>query len=181
LKNIGLPSRDEYKKRLIDKIENVVTRMRWKAHFYLHEQNAKEQYKFGLKSKTAPPFIHEMKAFEDDLVNMMENIQFRNVSDKFLNNLDNDLKKVKTSPNVFVFADKTKNVYETTPENYNIIVKDNVTKTYKLTDNEVIEEINFELSQITDNLSVSDRIETMESKEAFVKLKDHKENFDHPG
>jgi hypothetical protein len=34
------------------------------------------------KSKTAPPFIHEMKAFEDDLVNMMENIQFRNVSDK---------------------------------------------------------------------------------------------------
>jgi hypothetical protein len=32
-----------------------------------------------------------MKAFEDDLVNMMENIQFRNVSDKFLNNLDNDL------------------------------------------------------------------------------------------
>ena len=41
-----------------------------------------------------------MKAFEDDLVNMMENIQFRNVSDKFLYNLDNDLKKVKTSPNV---------------------------------------------------------------------------------
>jgi hypothetical protein len=45
---------------------------------------------------------------------------------------------------VFVFADKTKNVYETTPENYNKIVKDNVTKTYKLTYNEVIEEINFE-------------------------------------
>jgi D-hexose-6-phosphate mutarotase len=80
-----------------------------------------------------------VKAFEDDLVNKMENIQFRNVSDKFLNNLDNDLKKVKTSPNVFVFADKTKNVYETTPENYNKIVKDNVTKTYKLTDNGVIE------------------------------------------
>jgi hypothetical protein len=57
-------------------------------------------------------------------------------------------------------------------------VKDNVTKTYKLTDNYVIEEINFELSQITDNLSVSDRIETMALKEAFVTLKDHKENFE---
>ena len=100
------------------------------------------------------------------------------MSDKFLNNVDNDLKKVKTSPNVFVFADETKNVYETTPENYNKIVKDNVTKTYKLTDNDVIEEINFELSQITDNLSVSDRIETLASKEAFVTLKDHKENFE---
>ena len=109
---------------------------------------------------------------------MMENIQFRNVSDECLNNLDNDLNKVKTSPNVFVFADKTKNVYETTPENYNKIVKDNVTKTYKLIDNDVIEEINFELSQITNNLSVSDRIETMASKDAFVTLKDHKENFE---
>ena len=57
-------------------------------------------------------------------------------------------------------------------------MKDNVTKTYKLTDNDVIEEINFELSQITDNLSVSDRIETMASKDAFVTLKDHKENFE---
>jgi hypothetical protein len=57
-------------------------------------------------------------------------------------------------------------------------VKDNVTKTYKLTDNDVIEEINFELSQITDNLLVSDRIEAMASKEAFVTLKDHKENFE---
>jgi hypothetical protein len=53
-----------------------------------------------------------------------------------------------------------------------------VTKTYKLTDNDVIEEINFELSQITDNLSVSDRIETMASKEAFVTLKNDKENFE---
>ena len=64
-----------------------------------------------------------------------------------------------------------------TTENYNKIVKDNVTKTYKLTDNEVIEEINFELRQITDNLSVSDRMETMASKEAFVTLKDQKEIY----
>jgi hypothetical protein len=65
----------------------------------------------------------------------MENIQFRNVSDKFLTILDNDLKKMKTLPNVLVLADKTKNVYETTPKNNSKIVKENVTKTYKLTEN----------------------------------------------
>ena len=54
LKNIGLPTRDEYKKKLVDKIENVVSRMRWKAHFYLNDPNAKEQYKFGLKSTKSP-------------------------------------------------------------------------------------------------------------------------------
>ena len=100
MKNIGLPTRDEYKRKLIDKIENVVSRMRWKAHFYLHEPNAKNQSKFGLKSKNAPPIIKEMKNFEDDLVTMMENIEFRNVSSQFLSNLDNDLKKIKSSENV---------------------------------------------------------------------------------
>ena len=104
--------------------------MRWKAHFYLNDPNAKEQYKFGLKSTKSPSIIHEMKAFEDDLAHMMENIQFRNVSNPFLNEMDNDLKKIKSSPNIFVFADKTRNIYETSAENYNKILKENVTKSY---------------------------------------------------
>ena len=54
---------------------------------------------------------------EEDLINMMENIQFRKVTETFLDNLDNDLKKVKSSPNVFVFAHKTRNVYETSADN----------------------------------------------------------------
>ena len=69
----------------IDKVENVVSRMRWKAHFFLHETNATEQYKFGLKSKNSPPDINEMKSFEEDLIELMENIKFRKVSDTFLN------------------------------------------------------------------------------------------------
>ena len=177
LKNIGLPTRDEYKKKLVDKIENVVSRMRWKAHFYLNDPNAKEQYKFGLKSTKSPSIIHEMKAFEDDLAHMMENIQFRNVSNPFLNEMDNDLKKIKSSPNIFVFADKTRNIYETSAENYNKILKENVTKSYKVSTNDVLEDINSDLSEIANDLSVSDRIETMAPKNAFVTVKDHKENF----
>ena len=71
-----------------------------------------------------------MKSFEEDLIDLMENIKFRKVTDTFLNNLSKDLKKVKSSPNVFLFADKTRNVYEASPENYNKILKENVTKTY---------------------------------------------------
>ena len=80
LKIIGLPSQDFYRKRLIDKVENVVNRMRWKSYFFLHEPNATAEYKFGLKSKKSPPVVIEMKAFEEDLINMMENIQFRKVT-----------------------------------------------------------------------------------------------------
>ena len=119
-----------------------------------------------------------MKNFEDDLVTMMENIEFRNVSNQFLSNLDNDLKKIKSSQNVYIFADKTKNIYESSPENYNKIVKENVTKTYKLAEHDVLEDINFELQQITTDLSIGDRIDTMASKGAFITIRDHKENFE---
>ena len=87
------------------------------------------------------------------------------------------IKKIKSSQNVYILADKTKNIYESSPENYNKIVKENVTKTYKLAEHDVLEDINFELQQIANNLSIGDRIETMTSKEAFTTIKDHKENF----
>ena len=120
--------------------------------------------------------IYEI-TFEDDLAHMMENIQFRNVSNPFLNEMDNDLKKIKSSPNIFVFADKTRNMYETSAENYNKILKENVTKSYKVSTNDVLEDINSDLSEIANDLTISDRIETMAPKNAFVTVKDHKENF----
>ena len=59
LKNIPVPSTKDYKLKLIDKIENVIKRMRWKAHFFVNgntgknnDQNIKET--FGFKSKIYP-------------------------------------------------------------------------------------------------------------------------------
>ena len=118
-----------------------------------------------------------LRKAEDDLAIMMENIQFRKVSNEFLDNLNNDLRKVKSSPNVFVFADKTRNVYETSPENYRKIVTENITKTYKIAEHGVLDDINNDLKHIADELSISDRIETMAPKDAFITFKDHKENF----
>ena len=42
LKNIPVPSRTSYKLQLIDKIESVITRMCWKAHFFLHNNEKKQ-------------------------------------------------------------------------------------------------------------------------------------------
>ena len=42
LKNIPIPSRDNYLRNLIEKVESVLKRMRWKAHFFLKgEKNQK--------------------------------------------------------------------------------------------------------------------------------------------
>ena len=54
-----------------------------------------------------------MKSFENDVINVIVNIKFRNTENQFQISLANDLKKINSSPNIFVFADKTRNIYET--------------------------------------------------------------------
>ena len=85
-----------------------------------------------------------MKRFEQDLVRMNENIEFRKVNDKFLTTLDNDLQKIKSSPNVYMFADKSRNIYESPPDVYDKILKESITKTYKLGSDNMIDNINYE-------------------------------------
>jgi hypothetical protein len=118
-----------------------------------------------------------MKAFEEDVIHLVSNVKFRKISDPFLNNIPRDMEKVNSSGNVLIFADKTRNVYEGAPEAYNKLLTDNITKTYKLGSDDITDDINVELKKITSNLSIADRVDTMARRNAFVTLKDHKENF----
>ena len=51
-----------------------------------------------------------MQYFEKDLLDMIKSLQFRNVQDEFQKKMKHDALKIKSSPNVFVFADKTTNL-----------------------------------------------------------------------
>ena len=63
MKNIPIPPRNSYLKKLIEKTESVIKRMRWKAFFF--EQNNKTDHNndddnvdrnnFGFKSRKMPP------------------------------------------------------------------------------------------------------------------------------
>ena len=105
--------------------------MRWKANIFLKgDKNSIESNRFGLSSTKTPPAILEMKPFEGDLFNLIENITFRNARNEFQESLANDLKKINSSPNIFVFADKTRNIYGTPLDTYDKLMHDNITKTY---------------------------------------------------
>ncbi len=119
-----------------------------------------------------------MKPFENDVINLIENIKFRNAENQFQISLANDLKKINSSPNIFVFADKTRNIYETSLDTYNKLMHDNITKAYKHGSEGTISQIDDELKHISNNLGIGDRIEQMKKREAFISLKDHKENFE---
>ena len=178
LKNIPIPSRDNYLRNLIEKAESVLKRMRWKAHFFLKGEKSQENTRnFGLSSNKTPPTVLELKPFEEDVIKLLETIKFRDTKDYFQDSLANDLKKINSSDKMFVFADKTRNIYETSLDTYNKLLHDNITKTYKHESEENISEINNELNHIANKLSIGNRIECMKKREAFISLKDHKENF----
>ena len=177
LKNIGLPGYDEYHRELFHKTENGIKRMRWKAHFYLNGESGKREK----KSKQSPPAVPELKRFEDDIIHMTENIKFRHVDDEFMNTLEQDKRKVEASQNVFIFADKTHNIYEMHADKYNKLLKENITKTYKLAQDGTVDKINHDLKNIANELNIGNRMEPATQPQAFISLKDHKDGFEnHP-
>ena len=74
-------------------------------------------------------------------------------------------------------GDKTSNVYEVSPENYNTLLNNSITTHYRKADNDTELEINKEASEIVTKLQIADRVDKMSQNECYITLKDHKDNF----
>ena len=76
-KNIPIPPRNSFLKSLIEKVESVIKRMRWKTFFFdRHEQDnndAANNDHFGFKSRKCPPQNNDLDKFEADLLDMVYN------------------------------------------------------------------------------------------------------------
>ena len=108
---------------------------------------------------------------------IVQNVKFKHVRNKFQDKLSRDVKKINSSRNILVFADKTRNVYELNKNQYEKLLRENVTKTYRKADDQTEDNINHDLKHIATKLGVCDRVEKMAQRQAFISLKDHKENF----
>ena len=142
--------------------------MRWKAFFFLKDNNSNETARetFGFKSKRHPAQITEMQCFEKDLLDMIKSLKFRNVQDDFQSKMKHDISKIKSSPNVFVFADKATNLYEISPNDYKGLLHENITKTYKRSTKRLENAINMEAKHIAENIKLDDRIDKSFEKRA---------------
>ena len=103
--------------------------------------------------------------------------EFKSVKNKFQQKLNGDLKNIRNSKNLLVFADKTNNMYEMSKENYNKLLHDNITKTYKKTNSSMKHKIDKEAANIAKSFHSQDRVERYAERKAFITLKDHKDNF----
>ena len=177
-KNIPLPSRNDYLQRLIEKTEQFLRRMCWKAHFFLNSDttsSSKETY--GFKSTKNPPPIEELKEFEDDMLKMIQSVKFKQINNSFLNKLKDDTDLIRNEPKLLIAADKTTNFYKLEPSTYIDLLKKNINKSYKKAQPEVTRAIHKESKDIATKLDIDDRVDTTAYKDAFITLKDHKPNF----
>ena len=63
-----------------------------------------------LALRKCPPPSSDLIPFEKDLLDMATSLKFRHVKDSSQRELSEDIRKIKISPNVFIFANKTNNI-----------------------------------------------------------------------
>ena len=178
MKNIPIPSEKLYKMTLLEKVELLVKRMRWKAHLF--ESNDRRQsnplhYKFK-STKTASKH-KDLIAFENDLVKLMQSLAFKHSYNDFQDQMKSDIESIKKSKNNYIFADKTNNFYETDIKNYNKLLINNISKTYKKSDPTIFNTIIKEAKHTAEGYDIAERVNSFAKSNAFITLKDHKENF----
>ena len=131
MKKIPIPSEKLHKITLLEKLELLVKRMKWKV--YLFENNNIQQsnpLNYIFKNRKTPPKHKDLIAFENDLVKLMKNRSFKNMSNNFQNQMKADIESIKRSKNIYIlFADKTNNLYKTDTKKYNKLLINSIFKT----------------------------------------------------
>ena len=138
-------------KKLIAQMEKVVKNMRWKALFFLKEdENYKEtvekiechgkEEKYGFKSVKKPFAINEMEDFEKEFYGMAKNMEFikdMKLSD-FQKEMKKDLNEMSKLDKVIIAADKSRNFYTCDVPEYKNLRNQNVTVNYKKSTQEAV-------------------------------------------
>ena len=78
---------------------------------------------------------------------------------------------------MFIFADKTNNIYEMKPQDHEKLLIENITKTYQKAPDKLEKTINMEAKNIAKSYKLAERIDHLPRSETFATLKDHKDNF----
>ena len=124
-------------------VELLVKLMRWKAHLF-EKNNIRHSNPLHhvFKSRKTPPQHMDLIAFADDLVKLVRNVTFKPISNNSQDEMKADIDSIKRSQNIYIFADETNNLNETDVKNYNKLLINNISKTYKKSDSVIFNKIN---------------------------------------
>ena len=107
----------------------------------------------------------------------MQNVAFKHSGSDFQDQMKSDIESIKKYKNISIFANKTNNLYETDIKIFKKLLIKNISKTYKKSDPTILNTINKEAKHIAENYDIAERVDCFAKSNAFITLKDHKENF----
>ena len=178
LKCIPNASKLQLQKILVSSIESLLNRMRWKLFWAksppLERRNKKT---FGFKSCNKAHFDPDLMRFEKDLIKIVPELEMKKANNNLQEQMKMDKMRIKRSKEMIVSADKTDNHYLIPVNDYKKMLLDNISKDYRKTTMNTVNQINREAANIAKELELEDRIEALSTKPAFLTVKDHKEDW----
>ena len=119
----------------------------------------------------------DLTDFENDFYDMLEEIKFKKYNNHMMAKITQDLKELKKSNKMILFADKTNNIYKVNKNKYEELLRKNVTKDYIKTNNDAVDKINNEAAELIMKNDIQGKIPKYELQECFITAKDHKKDF----
>ena len=89
-----------------------------------------------------------MVLFENDLLLLNKNLEFKKVHNDFRMRLRDDIKQIKASNMMFVSANKSRHIYKMEEDEYKKLLRNSTTKTYKKSNGKKLRDINFAAKKI---------------------------------
>ena len=179
-KNIPVSSRMEFRQTLIQRTKAFLRSMTIKATLFLNNVIPEAKETFGLKSPWEPDRLPEMREFEESMLDMIQNVKFKNQSKSsgpFQKNLQQDINKIKKDQNLYVKADKSTNYYKMSKETYESYWDQTIQKDYKKCNPEEIDLLIQEEKKFASKLKIDDRMDVPAQSDSYINLKDHKPNY----
>ena len=163
---------------MIYAVEKFGKELTWRAWHKLNP-NAKTTNKetFDLKSTKAPPNVPELKPFKEGLAKLVKNVKFKERSNTFMSKLNMEIKKISSKKELIVPAGKTFNNYLLPTKTYTDLIEKEIQKNYKKEKVKNVQKVEKEHLETAIGLELEDRIFSTTERNAFITLKDHKEDF----
>ena len=123
-------------------------------------------------------YLEHSNAFENNLYDQIQKVEFTNVQNIFQQKLKKGVQSIKSSNNMLVFADKkSTNLCELSRDHYEKLLHDSITQTYRKTCYQTKKKTDREAKKFAKFLDLDERMECYSDQSAFITLKNHGANF----
>ena len=176
MKNIPIPSRDEYVLQLIHSVEKFIKNLRWRVKCF-QKPPTEQKETYGFPSPKHPGSVQDLKLLEQRLLAMVRDIQFRNFTDEFQEKLKQDVRQIRDATELIVEADKTSNHYKLNKDQFKDLLNKNIHKDYKKAAEEDLRRATEHHKKIVAKYDLDDRMNATQARPARITMKDHKPHF----